>query len=127
MGRNESEKTIIKRRRSINRELDIAKRLADEAREKAKDDPKLFTEYLALDIYNEMMLDTDKQTRYKAAKDMLAFTLAKKRPQWMGGGKEGEEGKKLFTPNLPVPKEKTPIPEHIQLRIHSIKEANSKK
>lgn len=126
MGRNESEKTIIKRRRSINRELDIAKRLADEAKVKATEDPKAFTEYLALDIYNEMMLDNDKQTRYKAAKDMLAFTLAKKRPEGLGRN-NGEGEKKVFTPNLPPPKPKEPIPENIQLRIHSIKQANAKK
>jgi len=125
MGRRESEATIGKRRRKIGADLNIVKRLAEEAKLKAEEDPKLFVEYLTIDIYLEMMLDPDKQTRYKAAKDMLAFTLAKKRPQGMGLQPEADQ--KLFKPNLPPPREKEPIPAHIQEKVFQIKQGNAKK
>ncbi len=127
MGRYKAEKTLLAERRRLSVELNIGERLEAEAKEKSKEDPKYFVEYLTMSVYNEMLNDSDKQTRYKAAKDMLAFTLAKKRPQGMGVKQDGDEGKKLFQPNLPTPKPKEPIPENIQLRIHSIKEANTKK
>jgi len=80
-----------------------------------------------MDIYVEMMLDKDKDIRRKAAKDMLAFTLAKKQPEGLGSQKPSKEGGKTFTPVLPAPKPIGPIPEDVQAKIHSIKSANASK
>jgi len=128
MARPESIGTILKRRKLLYSTLDISKRLAEEAKEKAVTDPKYFTEYLTIDIFNEMMLSKDDTVRHKAAKDMLAFTLSKKRPAGMGGGsgKEGEE-KPKFSPVIPPRKEQGEIPQDVAAKIHSIKTGNSQK
>jgi len=123
MARPESEKTIVKRRKALHQELNISKRLLEEARTKSADDPKAFAEYLTVDIYIESMLSTDIDVRRKAAKDMLAYSLAKKKSAVLGQG-EGE-GKPKFEPTIPARKEPDPLPPEVQQKIHSIQSAIS--
>lgn len=98
--------------------MEISKKLAEIAKTEAEADPKKFAEYLTIDIYIEAMLDSDKDVRMKAAKEMLAYTLQRKKSSAEGGGKDE---KKPFKPEIPNREEKKPLPAHIQEKILQIK------
>ncbi len=114
--RNRSSNKVA-RRRKLEKIMQIGKRLYEEALEEAKTNPKAFVEYLTVDTYIEMMLSNDEKTRFKAANDMLAYSLAKKRPIQEP---KVDPNKKPFEPILPKQKQ-VEIPPHIQEKIHSIR------
>jgi len=125
----ETPESIRARRIKISRSSRIYIKLAKDALKESKVNPKAFTEYLTLDIYNEMLLDENPEVYRKAAREMLAYTLARKRSEQESAGKgklkvEQTSGLKL---DLPTPKEPKRLPQSVADKIHQIKEANSGK
>ena len=116
MGRTVSPKTLAAKRRQLAKALDIAKKLRDQAKLDAETDPKAFLEYLALDIYLERLLSNDND-QYRTAKEMLAYTLSKKRQIPVDPAKD--KGNKPFEPKLPETKPVN-VPDHIKAKVHSI-------
>ena len=119
----ETPETMIKRRKRHFNGLKISWRLAKQAREESKTDPKAFAEYLTLDIYHEMLLSEDAETRHKAAREMLAYTKARKTVETVKVEKEKKtsEAQAAFSLNLPKAKEAEKLPKEIQDKIHQIK------
>ena len=116
--RHEAAGTKIKRRRSLAAVMEISKKLAETAKLEAETDPKKFPEYLTIDIYIEAMLSSDADVRMKAAKEMLAYTLQRKKSESPG---KSESDPKVFKPEIPERKEKQPLPQHVQDKILQIK------
>lgn len=113
---------VIARRKKYAHVLRINARLARDAKKEAKIDPKAFTEYLTLDVYNEMLLSDDLDTRARAAREMLAYVRARKLGEPVKKKKTKDvETEPGFALNLPKVKEVEKLPKEIADKIHQIK------